>query len=283
MCGIGGYIGKQKAAPILLDGIKSLEYRGYDSAGLAILEFLPAHAYRQAGGRQGKVKSIKSVGRVANLEKKLQQENLSGNLGIVHTRWATHGGVTEANAHPHSDCGRNLWLVHNGIIENYKELKNELLQLGHEFKSETDTEVLAHLIEEIRKRQETSNLEDAVRAALKRVKGTYGLGILDGREPDKLIAVRNFSPLLLGVGEEEYIVASDASAVLRYTRKIIYLKDGELVILSPNNLRIVNLDNQVMDREPPELEWTLESAQKGGYPHFMLKEIFEQPDAIKNS
>jgi len=209
---------------------------------------------------------------------------LSGSLGIVHSRWATHGGVTEANAHPHTDCQKNIWLVHNGIIENYKELKNELLEKGHQFISETDTEVLAHLIEvESEKLKVKNNLEDAVRAALKRVKGTYGLAIIDRRDPEKLIAIRNFSPLLLGIGKEEYIVASDASAVLRHTRKIIYLNDGEMAILTAGQHRITNLDNQTIVRDPEELEWTMEDAQKGGYPYFMLKEIFDQPEAIENS
>ena len=265
-----------------MDGIKSLEYRGYDSAGMATL-----------GVESGalKVESIKSVGKVASLENKLKFQDLSGNLGIVHSRWATHGGVTEANAHPHTDCEKNIWLVHNGIIENYRELKKELLEKGHQFQSETDTEVLAHLIEAESampagrqgKLKVESNLEIAVRQALKKVKGTYGLAIIDQREPERLVAVRNFSPLLLGIGEEEYLVASDASAVLRRTRKIIYLNDGEMAVLTPKRHQITNLDNQSVEREPEEVEWTLESAQKSGYPHFMLKEIMEQPEAIENS
>jgi glucosamine--fructose-6-phosphate aminotransferase (isomerizing) len=268
MCGIVGYIGKQKAVPILMDGIKSLEYRGYDSAGLAILE-------------SDGIKSVKSVGKVVNLENKISGQNFNGNAGIVHSRWATHGGVTEANAHPHSDCGGNIWLVHNGIVENYKELKNELLTAGHKFKSETDTEVLAHLIESEKAKSE--KLEDAVRLALQKVRGTYGLVIMDSREPGKLVATRNFSPLLLGLGDDEYIVASDASAVLKHTRSVIYLNDGEMAVLQPTSHKIINLQNQLVDRQPQELDWTLESAQKGGYPHFMLKEIFEQPESIENS
>jgi len=271
MCGIVGYIGKQNATPVLLDGIKTLEYRGYDSAGLAVLQ----PEYQE-------VKSIKSVGRVANLENKLQ--SISGNLGIVHSRWATHGGVTEENAHPHTDCAQNIWLVHNGIIENYKELKNELVVKGHKFLSETDTEVLTHLVEaESEKLKAKNNLEEAVRKALKKVKGTYGLAIIDRREPEKLIAVRNFSPLLLGVGRKEYIVASDAAAVIRHTKRVIYLNDGEMAILTPRDHKIITLDNQAIAREPEELEWSMEHAQKSGYPHFMLKEIFEQPEAIENS
>lgn len=275
MCGIVGYIGKEKAAPILLDGIKSLEYRGYDSAGIATLEL---------ENGEWKARGVKSVGKVANLENKLQSQDFFGNLGIIHSRWATHGGVTEENAHPHFDCGKNTWLVHNGIIENYKELKNELLERGHQFNSETDTETIVHLIEDIRSQAPGVNsLEEAVRAALKRVRGAYGLVIIDKNNPDKLIAVRNFSPLLIGVGQDEYIVASDASAVIKRTKKIIYLEDGEMAVLSFNGHRIVNLDNERVDRDPEELDWSLENAQKGGFKHFMLKEIYEQPESIRNS
>jgi glutamine---fructose-6-phosphate transaminase (isomerizing) len=275
MCGIVGYIGKEKATPILLDGIKSLEYRGYDSAGIATLEL---------ENGDWKARGVKSVGKVANLENKLKSQDFSGNLGIIHSRWATHGGVTEENAHPHFDCGKNIWLVHNGIIENYKELKNELLERGHHFNSETDTETLVHLIEDIKSQISGVNiLEEAVRAALKRVRGAYGLVIIDKNDPEKLIAVRNFSPLLIGVGQDEYIVASDASAVIRRTKKIIYLEDGEMAVLSFGGHRIMNLDNERVDRNPEELDWSLENVQKGGFDHFMLKEIYEQPESIKNS
>lgn len=274
MCGIVGYIGKQKAAPILLDGIKSLEYRGYDSAGISVIN--------NAGGG-AEVYSEKAVGKVVNLENKIKSRKLSGNLGIIHTRWATHGGATEANAHPHSDCAGNVWLVHNGIIENYKELKNELIAAGHQFKSETDTEVVAHLIESVRGQVSgVMNLEEAVRLALKKVRGAYALAIIDKREPEKLVAVRNSSPLILGIGNDEYLVASDVSAVVKHTRKVIYFNDGEMAILTPDGHRVVNLENQAVDSQPQELDWTIESAQKGGYPHFMLKEIFEQPEAVEN-
>ncbi len=276
MCGIVGYIGKQKAAPILLDGIKNLEYRGYDSAGMAVISGV---------GNEATVQSAKAVGKVVNLENKLKSQDFSGQLGIVHSRWATHGGVTEANAHPHSDCAGNIWLVHNGIVENYKELRNELIAAGHQFQSETDTEVLAHLIEQESRNQnlESRNLENCVRLALQKVKGTYGLAIIDKREPEKLVAVRNFSPLLLGLGDGEYIVASDASAVLKHTRSVIYLNDGEMAVLTPAKHTVVNLENELVDRQPQKLDWTIESAQKNGYPHFMLKEIFEQPASVENS
>ncbi|MDO8600938.1 MAG: glutamine--fructose-6-phosphate transaminase (isomerizing) [bacterium] len=272
MCGIVGYIGKQKALPILLDGIKNLEYRGYDSAGFAVV------------ASDGAVVSEKAVGRVANLEAKAgDAEALLGTTGIVHSRWATHGGVTEANAHPHSDCKGNIWLVHNGIVENYRELKKELEDAGHHFQSETDTEVIAHLIEEEKSKNQKLSTEETVRLALQKIRGTYGLAIVSRDEPEKLIAARNFSPLLLGIGANEYIVASDASAVLRYTRDVIYLDDGEMAVLTPEGHRIFDLENHAIEKKRDTIEWELEHAQKGGYPHFMLKEIMEEPEAIENS
>lgn len=271
MCGIVGYIGKQKALPILLDGLKALEYRGYDSAGVAVL----------CGSM---VKNQKNIGRVHILEENLKDsENFFGTVGIAHTRWATHGNITEMNAHPHRDCMGNIWLAHNGIIENYKELKNSLIKKGHSFYSETDTEVIPHLIEEERNRNNAIPLEEAVRRIAKKIRGTYGLVIIDVRDPQKLIAVRNFSPLLLGVGENEYIIASDASAVLKYTKQIIYLNDGEMVVLEPTRHRIFDLNNNLIVRTPQIIDWSLEQSQKSGYPHFMLKEIMEQAEAIENS
>ena len=268
MCGIVGYIGKQKALPVLLDGIKALEYRGYDSAGFAVLE------------ENGKTKSEKSVGKVAFLEAKAAGKDFPGSAGIIHSRWATHGGVTEENAHPHSDCSGKIWLVHNGIIENYKELKEKLTSTGHRFRSETDTEVLAHLIEEELK---INTFEDAVRLALQKVRGTYGLAILSSDFPKTLIAARNFSPLLLGVGNGEYFIASDASPLLKYTRNVIYLDDGEMAVLTSDSHRVYDLGRNIREKELHEIEWTAELAQKSGHPHFMLKEILEGPEAIENS
>ena len=269
MCGIVGYIGEKDALPVLLDGIKNLEYRGYDSAGLAILSDDGVHA-------------AKAVGRVANLEAKVKNGNFSGTSGIVHSRWATHGGATEANAHPHSDCKEEIWIVHNGIIENYKELKSRLLKSGHVFRSETDTEALAHLIEE-KKEGGKIPLEDAVRNALREVRGTYGIAVIDVREKGKLVAARNFSPLLIGLGDNEYFVASDASPVIRHTRNVVYLQDGEMAVLERGGYRIVTLDNEKIDRASSVVEWEAEAAEKSGYPHFMLKEIMEQPEAVRNS
>lgn len=272
MCGIVGYIGKQKALPVLLDGIKRLEYRGYDSAGFCVV------------AKSGAVRSEKSVGRVANLENKIRDaEKFAGQVGIIHSRWATHGGVTEANAHPHSDCQENIWLVHNGIIENYKELKEELQKLGHNFKSETDTEVLAHLVEEFKTKNPEFGLEESLRLALLSVRGAYGIAAIDSREPSKLVAARNFSPLLLGVGKGEYFIASDASAVLKHTAKVIYLDDGEMAVLTSGGYNVFDLTRNIHEKKPEELDWSLEEAQKSGYPHFMLKEIYEEPEAIANS
>ncbi len=273
MCGIVGYIGKQKALPILLDGIKSLEYRGYDSAGFAILT------------KHGNLTHEKVVGRIANLEEKIvsSRKEYNGTVGITHSRWATHGLVSESNAHPHSDCPQNIWLVHNGIIENHKELKADLQKLGHTFRSETDTEVLAHLIEEFKVKNPELAVEEAVRLALLSVQGTYGLAVVDAKEPDKLIAARNFSPLLLGLGDGEYFIASDASAVLKHTKNVIYLDDGEVAVLTPQGHSVFDLKRNLREKKTEVLEWSYKEAQKGGYQHFMLKEIFDEPEAVENS
>lgn len=271
MCGIIGYVGKKKALPIILDGLRRMEYRGYDSAGVAVLE-------------QGKIFSEKEVGRIARLQEKLTDADThDGALGIGHTRWATHGKVTAENAHPHTDCANNIWVVHNGIIENYRELKHELQTLGHVFRSETDTEVLPHLIEETEKRHPAADFSEHLRVALLRIKGTYGIAAIHASRPDTLIAARNFSPLLLGIGNGEYFVASDASAILAYTDRVIYLDDGELAILTPDAREIVNLENIRREKDTHTIEWAAEEAEKKDYPHFMLKEIFEEPLAIENS
>ncbi|MBI4085190.1 MAG: glutamine--fructose-6-phosphate transaminase (isomerizing) [Candidatus Liptonbacteria bacterium] len=267
MCGIVGYIGKEEALPVLMEGVKNLEYRGYDSAGFAIL------------GDDG-VKSEKSVGKISALAEKISGKRFSGKTGIIHSRWATHGGVTEKNAHPHSDCGGTIWLAHNGIVENYKELKKELSEKGHSFKSETDTEVIAHLIEE---EMEGKSFENAVSSALKKIKGTYGLVVLKSDEPGTLIAARNFSPLLIGLGEGEYIVASDATAVLKHTKNVVYLDDGEMAVLTKSGHKVLDLEMNQLEKEHHVIDWSPELAKKNGYPHFMLKEIFEGPEAVENS
>jgi len=270
MCGIVGYIGKQKAAPVLIDGLKSLEYRGYDSAGLAVFD-------------GEKVVQEKAVGKVFALESKINKDEMRGNVGIAHTRWATHGGVTEVNAHPHSDCEGKIWIVHNGIIENYVELKEKLRVKGHHFKSDTDTEVVAHLVEQFINGKKKFSLEEAVRRALKLVKGTYGLVIFYSGKPDTLVAARDFSPLLLGIGEDEYIIASDASAVLKHTKNVIYFNDGEMAVITAKEHHIYDLDNNLLHKETHFLDWDIQTAEKGGYPHFMLKEIMEEPEAVENS
>ena len=271
MCGIIGYMGKQNALPILLDGLKRMEYRGYDSAGISLMT--PQGIFSQ-----------KSVGRIARLEQKLEETKLAHgfnvSLGIGHTRWATHGGVNEANAHPHFDCKGDISLVHNGIVENHKELKEQLVSIGHQFRSQTDTEVIAHLIEEELK---NASFEDAVALALPKIRGTYGLAIISRNEPNKLIAARNFSPLLLGIGKDEYFVASDASAVVRHTKNVIYLDDGEMAVLTPDQHHVYDARKNLQKKPLHEIEWTDAQAEKGGYDHFMLKEIFEEPEAIENS
>jgi len=267
MCGIVGYIGKQKAVPILIEGLKRLEYRGYDSAGISVLN-------------EEKVATFKAVGKVANLENKISGKNIDGTVGIAHTRWATHGKPCDKNSHPHCDCNGNIFLVHNGIVENYQELKDGLIKKGHRFSSETDTEVIAHLIEEFNRRLD---FKDSVLETLKLLRGTYGLAIISKKEPNKIIAARFGSPLVLGLGKEEYIIASDISAVIRHTDKVIFLEDGEVAIITPENYEVVNIKNKLISKEATKLDWSIEKAEKQGFDHFMLKEIFEQPDSISDA
>ncbi|MDP1884506.1 MAG: glutamine--fructose-6-phosphate transaminase (isomerizing) [Candidatus Moranbacteria bacterium] len=267
MCGIVGYIGKQKAALVLIEGLKRLEYRGYDSAGIAVL-----------GGKNGTL--FKSVGKVANLEDRIGDRDIPGTVGIAHTRWATHGKPSDKNSHPHQDCTGDISLVHNGIIENYLELKKDLERQGHRFKSETDSEVLAHLIEELGK---TSGYEEAVFEALKKIRGTYGLAIINKKEPDKIIVARSGSPLVLGIGKDEFIIASDVSAIIRHTQQVIYLEDGEVAIVNRDGFEVRTLKNKAKNKMITNVDWSLEKAEKQGYAHFMLKEIFEQPEAVEDA
>jgi glucosamine--fructose-6-phosphate aminotransferase (isomerizing) len=260
MCGIIGYLGKQNALPIVLDGLKRLEYRGYDSAGIFVCGLRSRRA-------------IKAVGKIEKLEQKLRNFSIEGDCCLGHSRWATHGRPSLANTHPHADCQKKIWLVHNGIIENYKELKEQLAKRGHRFRSETDTEVLAHLIEEYQ----------SSRLALKKVQGTYALAIVSTDEPEKLVIARNSSPLLIGVGQDEYIVASDAAAIVTHTKKVIYLDDGEIGTITPKGFRIFTLENKRVEKPLNHIDWDIGQAQKNGFAHFMLKEIFEQPEAIENS
>jgi glucosamine--fructose-6-phosphate aminotransferase (isomerizing) len=267
MCGIVGYIGKQKAVPILIEGLKRLEYRGYDSAGISIYN-------------REKITTFKSVGKVAELESKINGREILGNVGIAHTRWATHGKPCDKNCHPHCDCEGNIFLAHNGIVENYQELKEKLARKGHKFSSETDTEIIAHLIEEFNKKLD---FKDSVLETLKILRGTFGLAIINKKEPNKIIAARLGSPLVLGLGEKEYILASDVSAIVRHTNQVIFLEDGEVAIIEPENYEIINLKNKLLKKNVSKLDWSVEKAEKQGFDHFMLKEIFEQPDAISDA
>ncbi len=260
MCGIIGYIGKRDALPILLAGLKRLEYRGYDSAGLAVI------------ADRGKIQSMKAVGRVRELEKKAGKLKIAASTGMAHTRWATHGHPNERNAHPHADCSEKVWVVHNGIIENHRELKRELARLGHKFRSDTDTEVISHLVEEYY----AGDLADAVRKARRRLRGTYGIVVLHEDRPEQMVAAKLGSPLVVGIGKGEHIVSSDPSAVLVHTKKVVYLKDGEQALLTARRLDISN-GGKIVKKEIEELDWEYAQADLGNYPDFMLKEISEQP------
>lgn len=264
MCGIFAYTGQKNSLPILLDGLTSLEYRGYDSAGI----FIPGEEV------------IKSAGPVDNLKAKVTK-NIKGSSGIAHLRWATHGEPTKINAHPHSGEKENIWVVHNGIIENYKELKNVLIKKGHKFTSSTDTEVLAHLIEYYL--EEKNSFEKAVITALNDVRGTYGIAVSYKKEPEKIIAARFGAPVVLGLGDNENFIASDASPILRHTKDIIYLQDGEIAVITPSSHIVYTLDNVQVTRDKETIEWEVEQVKKGGYKHFMLKEIMEGPEVIENT
>ena len=263
MCGIVGYTGRRDAAPRLVEGLKRLEYRGYDSAGVAL-----------ANG--GGVVVRKLAARVAALAEQLGREPVHGTTGIAHTRWATHGAPTQRNAHPHVDCHGEIALVHNGIIENADVLRAALERAGHRFSSETDTETLAHLIEDAA----GSTLEERVIAALAHVDGTYGLAVMSGAEPGKIVVARQGSPVLLGIGEDELFVASDASAVLEHTRAVVYLDDGDIAVLTPEGYHVIDRESHVQLREVDAIAWDLGAIELGGYPHFMLKEIMEQREAL---
>lgn len=267
MCGIVGYIGKNDALPILIDGLKRLEYRGYDSAGVAV---------KTAEG----IFYVKAAGKIKELESKLTLGNAikAGSLGIAHTRWATHGAPTEANAHPHCDCQGKIWLAHNGIIENYQELKSKLEANGHKFISQTDTEVIAHLLEDLY----DGNLTSTLVKALRHLKGTYGLVIYHRDEPNKLLAAKSGSPLVIGLADGETIIASDVSAIICHTKQVIYLNDGEIAEIDEVGFKIFDVNNNQVNKNIDQIEWDAQAAEKGGFSHFMLKEIFDQPESIAN-
>jgi glucosamine--fructose-6-phosphate aminotransferase (isomerizing) len=267
MCGIVGYTGSRQAAPLVLEGLKRLEYRGYDSAGLAVVD-------------DGRIEVVKTVGRIGALEKLLGTPP-AGHTALAHTRWATHGVPNQINAHPHTDCGGTVALVHNGVIENAGVLRTALVQRGHVFRSETDTEALAHLVEDFLAKGGT--LVDAVAAALHEVEGTYGIAVVSSREPETIVAARRGSPLLVAIGTGEHFVASDASAVLAHTRSVVYLDDGELAVVRPTEYRILDLEAAEKVKAVTELEWDLATIERGGHAHFMLKEILEQPESLRNT
>jgi len=268
MCGIIGYIGHQKASNVLINGLKRMEYRGYDSAGVSLFE-------------NEKLNILKHVGKVEFLDRMIPHELLNATIGIAHTRWATHGFPNYENAHPHTDNSGNISIVHNGIIENYSSIKKKLTKEGYTFLSETDTEVLAVFIGSIY--EKVQNLEEAVRLALNEVDGTFGLVVLSSYEPDKIIAARHGSPMVLGIGDNEYIVASDAAAIIQYTKQVIFLKDNEMAIISLNGYTTKTIFNETTSTTIQALDIELEQIEKGGFDHFMQKEIYEQPETVKNS
>jgi len=266
MCGIIGYIGMRGATPLLLEGLKRMEYRGYDSAGVAVMN---------GGG----VETRKAAGKISQLERALAASPVAGDMGIGHTRWATHGVPNECNAHPHVDCKGNIAVVHNGIIENSGTLKKGLEARGHKFASDTDTEVIAHLIEEAF----DGNLEDAVIEALWQIEGTYGIAVVSSQDKNKIVAARKGSPLLIGLGDGEYYVASDVSAILAQTREVVYLDDGDVAVLTRDGYTILNQRAQQLERGVSKIDWDLDQIERGGFDHFMLKEIFEQPATVENA
>ncbi len=269
MCGIVGYIGKNNAVNVLINGLKRLEYRGYDSAGISIIE-------------NNQIKTVKRSGKVIELNKLIQQQkNYTSDIGIAHTRWATHGEPNDLNAHPHSDNSGRISMVHNGIIENYSALKTMLTEKGYFFRSETDSEVLAVLIGYFY--DKTNNFAEAVRLALSEVDGTFGIAVLSRDEPDMLIAARRGSPMVCGIGNNEYIVASDSSAIIQYTRQVIYISDNEMAIMDRNNLETKTIDNESTTNQVHEVDFDLTRIEKGGFDHFMLKEIYEQPQTVQDA
>ena len=267
MCGIIGYIGPKPVVPVILDGLRRLEYRGYDSAGVAVVQ-------------NGGIEVRRSAGKLINLENSIQAKPLTGVYGLGHTRWATHGRPTEENAHPHRDGSGRIVVVHNGIIENYLEIKRELVAEGHTFQSETDTEVVAHLVE---KEWKNDGLESAVLRAMQRVRGLFALVLMSADDPEKLVAVRNGPPIVVGIGDGEYFVASDVPALLSHTRNVVFLDDREMAVLTPKGVQFKTLDGKTVERKPTRVTWDPISAEKAGYKHFMLKEIFEQPHAVRDT
>ncbi|MBQ3835463.1 MAG: glutamine--fructose-6-phosphate transaminase (isomerizing), partial [Elusimicrobia bacterium] len=268
MCGIVGYVGNKNAVDVIYNGLEKLEYRGYDSAGIAVIE-------------KGKIERRRSVGKLVNLRENLNSNKMSGNLGIGHTRWATHGKPSEENAHPHTDCSGKIVVVHNGIIENYTALKNKLQQDGHNFASETDTEVVAHLIEKYYSKN--TNLLEAVQSALKDIRGAYALCAICADDDSQVVVARKDAPLVIGLGENENFIASDVSALLAYTKDVIFLENGDTAQVGKNDIKIFDEKNNVIERKSQKILWNALQAEKCGYKHFMLKEIYEQTQTIQDT
>jgi glutamine---fructose-6-phosphate transaminase (isomerizing) len=269
MCGIVGYVGPKRVVPLILDGLRRLEYRGYDSAGIAVV------------GENGKLDVRRSPGKLRNLEESIRLTPLDGVYGIGHTRWATHGRPTEENAHPHRDCKGEIVVVHNGIIENYIELKKQLIAEGHKFVTETDTEIIAHLLEKFSAND--TPLEQAVLRAVKAMTGAYALVTLSTKDPNKIVAARLGPPIVLGLGEKEFFVASDIPAILAHTRSVFFLGDGEVAVVTPQGVQISDFESRPIQRKPQHITWDPIMAEKGGFKHFMQKEIFEQPRAVRDT
>src|SRR5918997_310507 len=267
MCGIIGYIGPKDVVPVLIDGLRRLEYRGYDSAGVAVV-------------KGGAVNLRRSAGKLANLEQVIGADPLAGEYGVGHTRWATHGRPTEENAHPHRDCTGKVVVVHNGIIENYLDLKRELQRQGHEFVTETDTEIVAHLVE---REMQDDGLENAVRRALLYMRGLFALVLISAEDPNKIVTVRNGPPIVVGLGDREFFVASDIPAILSHTRDVVFLGDEEMAIITPSGVEFTDYSGRAVSKKSTRVSWDPVMAEKAGYKHFMLKEIFEQPWAVKET
>jgi glucosamine--fructose-6-phosphate aminotransferase (isomerizing) len=279
MCGIVGYVGKKSVVPVIIEGLRKLEYRGYDSAGIAVAGCI------NGDSTNGALQLRRAEGKLRNLEEVIRLKPMEGSYGIGHTRWATHGRPTEENAHPHRDCTGKIVVVHNGIVENYLALKKKLIEEGHKFSTETDTEVIAHLIEKAlaQANGHKITLEDAVRKTVKQLTGVFALGVLSEDNPDKLIAARNGPPVVIGMGENEYFVASDVTALLSHTRDIYFLHDGDMAILTPAGVQLTDFDGKPVVREIQHVTWDPIMAEKGGFKHFMLKEIYEQPRAVRDT
>jgi glutamine---fructose-6-phosphate transaminase (isomerizing) len=276
MCGIVGYVGKKRVVPVIIEGLRSLEYRGYDSAGIAVC----------GNGNGGALQVRRAEGKLRNLEEAIRLKPLEGSWGIGHTRWATHGRPTEENAHPHRDCTGKIVVVHNGIVENYLQLKKKLIEEGHKFSTETDTEVIAHLIEKALDHKGNGHrpsLEESVRKTVKQLTGVFALGVISEDEPNKIVAARNGPPVVIGIGENEYFVASDIPALLPHTRNIFFLQDGDLAVITTSGVQITDFDGKPVKREIQHVTWDPIMAEKGGFKHFMLKEIYEQPRAVRDT